>query len=236
MRGLGDAATTSATSPSEDAGQRRAPRDGRRPEASVDRIGATSPVDTRQNRRMADAGGPSIPDAVVRAGLSLVPGVGGALAELYQLARDMDERRIQQMGSEARDVVMDDERFIERLQENERLRDLLVQAAEAARRTAWQAKRVILGRVVGQAVVDEAQVDESAALVAALVSAGAAACQVPDSDCWRPVEGGRATTTTAPTPPWGCSPPPSSPGSDGPTTHPNPHNRRTYTRLNFSRT
>ncbi|MGH9076498.1 MAG: hypothetical protein ACRDY0_03440 [Acidimicrobiales bacterium] len=89
---------------------------------------------------------------------------------MYQLARDMDERRVQQMGIEARDSVMDDQRFIERLKDNERLRDLLVQAAEAARRTAWQAKRVVLGRVVGQAVVDDAQVDESAALVAALAS------------------------------------------------------------------
>jgi hypothetical protein len=59
----------------------------------------------RQDRRMEDDVGPSIPDAIVRAGLSLVPGIGGALAELYQLARNLDERRVQQMGIEARDLL-----------------------------------------------------------------------------------------------------------------------------------
>ncbi len=78
---------------------------------------------TLHSQPMADEGGPSIPQAVVRAVLSLVPGVGGALAELYLRAWDMDERRVQQIGGEARDVVMDDERFIERLQESERLGD-----------------------------------------------------------------------------------------------------------------
>ena len=43
----------------------------------------------RQDRRMEDDVGPSVPDAIVRAGLSLVPGIGGALAELYQVARDL---------------------------------------------------------------------------------------------------------------------------------------------------
>jgi hypothetical protein len=54
--------------------------------------------------------------------------------------------------------------FLERLTESPEFRDLFVQAAEAAAETGWQAKRVILGRVVRQAAADDAFIDEGQVL------------------------------------------------------------------------
>ena len=114
--------------------------------------------------------GPSVPAALVRAGLSLVPVVGSALAELYSLSRDLDRQRVQQMGEAAQDAAGDDERLIRRLGEDERLLDMLALASEAAQRTSWKAKRVAMGRVLGQAMQDDADIDEDAALLAALAA------------------------------------------------------------------
>jgi hypothetical protein len=118
---------------------------------------------------MEETDGPSLPSVIAQAGLALVPGIGGALAILWAEAQDRDRRRVRQMGEAARDKVNDDERFVQRLMENERLVDLLVEAAEAARRSSWEAKRTSMGRVVAQAVIDDAEIDDSAETLNALI-------------------------------------------------------------------
>src|SRR5690349_4077713 len=72
------------------------------------------------------------------------------------------------MGEAAREAAGDDERFIRRLREDERLPDMLVQAGDAASRTSWEAKRMTMGWVLGQAVHDDADIDDYAALLSAL--------------------------------------------------------------------
>jgi hypothetical protein len=100
---------------------------------------------------MAELEKPSILNAGVRAGLNMVPGVG-------------------QMARAARDEVGDDERLVRRLTEDERLRDMLVEASEAALRTSWEAKRITMGRVLAKAMADDADIDSYAAFLSALAS------------------------------------------------------------------
>lgn len=98
----------------------------------------------------------------------MVPSVGPLLAELTKYAEDLDRWRIAQMAESARSVVNDDKRFVQALKDDERLLDMLMEAAESSARTAWEAKRVTMGKVLGQAALDNAQVDELAVMIAAL--------------------------------------------------------------------
>jgi hypothetical protein len=111
---------------------------------------------------------PSLPETLVRAGLSLVPGIGGALAELVTYTQELDRHRVAEMANETRELVGDDEKFLSALRHDNRLLDILRDAADAAGRTEWQAKRRAMGRVLGQAVLDDAQVDELAIMLVAL--------------------------------------------------------------------
>lgn len=117
---------------------------------------------------MPEVAKPSLPSAIIRAGLSAVPGVGGPLAELWEYSQALDRWRVSQMGTAARDDFGDDEAFVDRLRSDERLLDMLVEAAEAARRTEMEAKRIAMGRVLAQAMKDDAQIDDSAAMLRAL--------------------------------------------------------------------
>ncbi len=112
---------------------------------------------------------PSLPDAAVRAGLASIPVVGPALLELWSFGRQLDERRIRQTGMAARETA-GDERLLRRLREDERLLDMLTMAVEAGRRTTWEAKRVTMGRVLGRATFDDADIDDNAALLATLAA------------------------------------------------------------------
>jgi hypothetical protein len=100
----------------------------------------------------------------------MVPVVGGPLAELWTYAQDLDRWRVQQMGQALRDCVGDDDLLIERLKDNERLLDMLVEAGEAARGTSWEAKRIAMGRVLAHAISDDADIDYDAALLSALAA------------------------------------------------------------------
>jgi hypothetical protein len=113
---------------------------------------------------------PSLADPIVRAALGSVPVVGAALAGLYDLGRELDQRRIQQMAAEARAAVGDDALLALKLQEDERFIDLLVVAVEAARRTSWDGTRITMGRLLGHALTDDADIDEDAALIVALAA------------------------------------------------------------------
>jgi hypothetical protein len=113
---------------------------------------------------------PSFGDAIVRAALANIPVAGPALVEGYNVARQLDRQRIEQMAAEARRAMGDDELLALKLQEDERYLDLLVVAIEAVRRTSWEGKRITMGRLLGHALTDDADIDEDAALMSALAA------------------------------------------------------------------
>ena len=123
---------------------------------------------------MADNAEPNLPDrapvwqVIVLAGVELVPGVGGAMARLLEATLEADRRRVAQVGNAAREATGDDGLLVRRLEQDERLRDMLLEAVEAGARSSHEPKRVAMGRVLAQAVNDDAQLDDSAALVHAL--------------------------------------------------------------------
>ncbi len=104
------------------------------------------------------------------AAVSAVPYLGGSLVILLQKAMEDDRRRVADVANAARGVVDDDVRFVKRVGEDERLRDMLREALEAGARSSNEAKRVAMGRVVGQAINDDAQLDDDAALLHALAA------------------------------------------------------------------
>ncbi len=109
-------------------------------------------------------------EALFLASVALVPGIGGALVILLQKAMEDDRRRVADVANAARGVVDDDVRFLERVGEDERLRDMLREALDAGARSSDEAKRVAMGRVLGQAINDDAQIDDDAALLHALAA------------------------------------------------------------------
>lgn len=109
-------------------------------------------------------------EAAFLAAVAAVPAIGGTLVVLLQKTIEDDRRRIADVANSAREVVDDDERFVRRLQDDERLRDMLREALEAGARTSVEAKRIAMGRVLGQAVKDDAQIDDSAAMLQALAA------------------------------------------------------------------
>jgi hypothetical protein len=113
---------------------------------------------------------PSLPNAIVRAGLALIPGIGGAVAELWDYAQQLDQWRVQQMGEAAREALDDDEKYVQRLHDDDRLLEMLVTAGDAARRTSWRAKRITMGRVLAHAMADDAVIDGDSVLLAAIAT------------------------------------------------------------------
>lgn len=98
-------------------------------------------------------------------GLNLIPGVGGALARIYD--HHVGERRAErarEMGDVALSYV-EGEELVRRLSADERLSDVFVRAIDAATRTAHDGKRRAMGRVVGEAAADSARIDETELLV-----------------------------------------------------------------------
>jgi hypothetical protein len=77
---------------------------------------------------------------------------------------------VSQFAGEARDTFGHDELFVQRLTESPRLRDMFVEAADAARQTDWEAKRLTMARVVAHAMTDDADVDYDAALLSTLIA------------------------------------------------------------------
>ncbi len=104
----------------------------------------------------------------MRAGLSAIPYVGGPLEVLVSDPIERRQARVRETGEVARETVGDDDAFVKRLQEDPVLADMLVEAAEAASRTDLSAKRRAMGRVVGNAVRDDALIEEGQLLLAAL--------------------------------------------------------------------
>lgn len=110
---------------------------------------------------------PTRGESLVRAAVRLVPVIGESLG----ICIDDAIARRRRWGHEAAEAmaveVGNDQLLIDRLQDD-RLALLLLEAVEAAARSALEEKRRLLGRVVGRAVLDDAQVDEAQLVVAAL--------------------------------------------------------------------
>lgn len=104
---------------------------------------------------------------VVSAALSAIPGVGGPLQTVYDA---IDERRRYRVESTAREMaeLAGEERMVSRVLEDPRLEALCGDALEAAARTGFEAKRRLLGRTVGNALLDDAAVDPAVLMVHAL--------------------------------------------------------------------
>jgi hypothetical protein len=99
---------------------------------------------------MSDA--PSRVETVVKAGLSLVPAVGGVLATIYgdwQARRRARVERVAEVALE-RYVGSADE-FVQRLRDDPRFASLFVTALEAAAATAVEEKADALGRLLADA-------------------------------------------------------------------------------------
>lgn len=108
-------------------------------------------------------------EVVVIAGLQLVPLVGGTIATLASKSYEMDRQRVAELAERTRELVGDDELLVRRLQENKPLLDMLRDAAKSAARTSSRQKRRTMARVVANAVLDDVEINESAALLAALI-------------------------------------------------------------------
>jgi hypothetical protein len=107
-------------------------------------------------------------ETLVVAGANLIPVVGGAVGTLMHKAYAMDRERVAQTGRAAIADIGDPDVFVQRLTSDERLLDMCREAFEASARSSTEAKRIAMGRVMARAVVDDAQLDDSAELLSAL--------------------------------------------------------------------
>lgn len=106
-------------------------------------------------------------ETALKAALSLVPVVGGALATVF--GDEMDRRR--ERARETAEVVagsVDADELVSRLRDDQRLAALFAQAVEVGARTTLSEKRRAMADAVSRAVLDTARVDESQLIVAAL--------------------------------------------------------------------
>lgn len=107
-------------------------------------------------------------ETALLAAVSLIPWVGGPLAIVAERTMERSRSNVAETGAAAIAEVGDPELFLQRIQQDERLAYMLLNAAEAAERSSLAAKRRLLGRVVGRAARDPALIDEGELLVAAL--------------------------------------------------------------------
>lgn len=113
---------------------------------------------------------PSAGAAIMRVALNLIPGVGGAFAAAFDYFRELDRARVEQIAIEAAGAYGDDSELADRLTSDERFVDMMMLAFESGRRSSWEAKRIAMGRVLGQAMKDDADIDNLAALERALAA------------------------------------------------------------------
>lgn len=111
---------------------------------------------------------PSVLDAAARAGLGSVPVIGAVLVEAYSYVEETIRYRVRQVGETIAEECPDPEVIRERVRTDPRLATMLLSAVEAAKRSSREYKRIVMGRVVGQAFTDDAVIDDHAALLAAL--------------------------------------------------------------------
>jgi len=111
---------------------------------------------------------PSILESVTRAALGSVPVFGPAFVEAYAYTLEELRWRTRQVGEAIAAECDDPALMLQRLRSDPRLATMLVSAVEAGKRSSREYKRIAMGRVVGQAFMDDAVIDDHAALLAAL--------------------------------------------------------------------
>lgn len=99
--------------------------------------------------------------------LSAVPYVGGSLTVLYDDVRSRRLAKVERNVQEIADAA-GLERLVHRLAEDPEVEALFVEAVDAAARTAFEAKRALLTRVVAEAVSDDAKIEPGQLIVQAL--------------------------------------------------------------------
>jgi hypothetical protein len=107
--------------------------------------------------------------ALIRGLVGLAPGMS-MLAEIAGLGLLVAGRldRMRQTALEMRDTAGDEQTLVKAIQESEDVEVLVIEALEAASRTALREKRLLLGRIIGRAVLDDAPIDEAQLITAAL--------------------------------------------------------------------
>jgi hypothetical protein len=98
----------------------------------------------------------------------MVPHVGGLIAPFAPIVIEAGRERVTEFAERARREVGDDELFVDRLAQHEQLRDQLVYSSWDASRTTLRAKRLAMGRALGQAMLDDEQIDNTTALLRTL--------------------------------------------------------------------
>lgn len=102
------------------------------------------------------------------AAASAIPVVGGPISVVLDRTLQRTRQNIVEVAQAAVDEVGVADALVDRLESDERLAYLLLNAAEAGERTSMAAKRRLLGRAVGRAARDGARIDESEFQVRAL--------------------------------------------------------------------
>lgn len=131
--------------------------------ASVGSVGKTTHADDDR---------PPLSDIVARALIQASPRFAGSIDVLY---RGLRARHLARGNDVTREALagVDADALGRRLDEAPEIDVLLVQAVEAGSRTALMHKRILLGRVVNQAVLDEAQVDRAGLVIGVLAQVDA---------------------------------------------------------------
>jgi hypothetical protein len=110
---------------------------------------------------------PTVGDTLAKVALQLVPYVGPPLETIYDDVRARLAAKARRTVSEIEELC-GTERLLRRLTENPEIEAMFVAAVDSALRTGLERKRRYLARVVANAVLDDAKVDESELIVQAL--------------------------------------------------------------------
>jgi hypothetical protein len=116
---------------------------------------------------MASNEPPPIEDSIVRLVLAAIPGVGGMLQVIYE---DTRARYAAKVAGTIGDIVAraGPDTVARRLAEDPDLEALFVAGIETATRTGNEAKRRLLAKVIANAILDDAKVEESQLIAQAL--------------------------------------------------------------------
>jgi hypothetical protein len=110
---------------------------------------------------------PTVGDTLAKVALQLVPYVGPPLETIYDDVRARQAEKARRTVSEIAELCSM-ELLLRRLNENPEIEAMFVAAVDSALRTGLERKRRYLARVVANAVLDDAKVDESELIVQAL--------------------------------------------------------------------
>jgi hypothetical protein len=127
--------------------------------------------DERNEHPPADASSaPGWPETIVKAGLAVIPYIGGVLSTLVGDVAARRRERVTETGQYAIAEAGNPDTLLAAVQRDERLADMLVSAVFAASETAVEEKRRAMGRVVGRAARDDATIDDGQLMLRVLIN------------------------------------------------------------------